>query len=342
MEGKMSPFDYEDVLAIAKAVKSRECRVSDYYFDNNSCVFDVKIDDDSWGSSESFDFRIAALLIKIQKDFLQFASLKTGARYDFKSLKTNDQLVVKYKITSGCVNINFSVCKIWNYLINNLRCGDGDVNGGVISGLIAVSTALNGIREWVGLSGIDKKIEELTASESEYCEVFQDARRILENGKSSWKFVGDYLTEKGVVSVNEEAAVSRKEILSLIKSVNSNKVETYYVDGVYKLSGNKFSPPKVYIDIAGSERDAVLEDLSFQDRELLAQMVHEGTVSQNYVFAQLQVNVIAGDGGIRRIKVVGLGNPREGSIDSELLLEKIAKRNLSVDDVDDDQYFLPI
>ncbi|MCT4625848.1 hypothetical protein [Halodesulfovibrio sp.] len=297
--------------------------------DPSGVFINIKIDDPEWNDTEYLDYRTADLLLSMQNDFLKLLSkVPPKKKYSRKDLKKNDQLVIKAKISSGCILFEINLQGYCSYLLNQLKDENTSRKHIHIAGAFAaISTMQKGCAAWLQAKPLDDFADDFPEEKkADAIEAADTAKVILMHSKETLNTLTNRLSSEGKVRINKEETFNDVTTLKVLKqAVRHESTLPFKIDGSYCLRGSDLPSNDVDVDFRVGHKRVDISYVSPSSRRKIANAMQDAIDlgDKTTVSLDLQITVYVKNGKIENIKMIGIGKPREESISPEKVLNPV-------------------
>ncbi|WP_139311500.1 hypothetical protein [Desulfovibrio sp. DV] len=278
----------------------------------------IKIADPTWTYRNKIDYKIAGLVLDIQKDILGMYSSISGTKIDLRNLhKFDKKFIIKVEVKDGCVEAVVKLAGFFEAVIKNMT---GKQQVAAIS-IICATLALGG-SAWFAHSylnhveDIKAKIED-EKTKQKLGESLKEVAIALANNKDTPKHIASRTSYDAVIEFGGGEKFTKDELQKAIKEQNQEderRQQNFTIDAKYDVPSYNYEDQTARLRINGFEFDASTKSLSEDVKRDIQRDANEADLKGT--FARVNLQVIANVRGNKLVDsyIIGVGVPRAGSV----------------------------
>ena len=338
MNSKYDLLTAELISSIACSMHADDFSISKF-IDPASLDIKIKIEGSRWDGK--YDYRIAEFTTALQREILSLYNDICGTNINLASLN-NDKysfLIIHVVVDNGCTEIFAKISDaIDNIPIEALNQMESlhILIAFVVWSLVSETgkayreqkkykqeEVIKELETKAELAKVEKEKEQMAA----VTEITRQAFAFAEKSQPPFAYIASQMGKEDTLTIGGHK-MTKAEALEQFKDTEKQRptepiVETYYIDGNYKISGALNEDHKFIIRSEVLGRKHVSTSLlSDDDKIKIYDLLAAGDIAKYTPELGLLVNSEITDGKVTAINVVGLGEPRPSAVDLQKALNK--------------------
>lgn len=329
MPGAVLVRNPEELTQAAISLLEGKIEVQDINISNDFCIR-IKIIDKTWTNSKKIDYKIAGLVLDLQRDLLGLYNSISGESITLKNIHRFDKnFVVKVEVNDGCIEAITKLAGFFKAAVLNM-----DSKYKILAIALVCGTLAYGGDAWLKYSYLEsvektkiKKLDEETKQQA--TQAVKEVALALANNKDTPKHLASRITPEGEIEFGNGEKFSRKALKDSIREseeIEDKKPEfNYTIDATYDVPAYNYEDQTAKIRVKGFEFDASTRSLPEDVKRNIQQLANEADLKGT--FARINLQVVGRFKGNELIEsfITGIGLPREGSVEIMTILSKSQK-----------------
>ncbi len=312
--------DFETALDALILTSQKDFNFDNVEFENNAQL-SIKIEGDQWDGA--IDYKIAELILKLQKDYVNAYNIITSSnhRFDAKFLEENNIKIV-YTVEKGCSKIVANILDA--VLPEAAKEAVKKMTGKQITFTLCFALASYG-----GTAVANKYLDNSRQAHTEdtTIQIIEQTALAIQKSNSAMHYLATQMDSKDFVTRNEEQKLSAKEALEKYMPIEEPQTEgtkyLFNIDNLYKIETIHLNNSTVKIRFGRKLVVFSLGNLNNQQREDFYKACATADSKKGNTPINLQVTATFQNGSIIDGFIVGIGTKRQDAISYEDAIAKI-------------------
>lgn len=303
----------------------------------------IKIFDDTWANAQFVDYKIANLVIALQKDVVGYYNLISNTHYTIKNIhKIDPNFILKVEIENGCIQAIADLANFFKAACDNMTGAQKLAAIGIVCSSVVIGHVgteyVNYLRDESAkrIELESKRLDESTklALMERLGEAYELATQSLASNTKTQKSIYESISENGTVSFGSSQNLSKQDLNRIVsnakfysKNLDKKCHNSINIDNNCDIVETRHEKQTMILRHDLCEFEASTRSINSKIRQEIADKVMQADID-SHSFATVSLNVVADvrDGKVFNAFIVGVGSPRDDNADlQELLAESFCQ-----------------